>query len=181
MRELGLAVGAGIFVPEAADDLHVLVAAGHHEELFEKLWRLGQSIEAAGDKARGDEEVACAFGCGLGEEGGFDFEEALIGEEVAHDLGDAVARAQGLLHLRAAEVEIAVGEALFLGDVFVLVGGEGGRGGGGEDVKGFDGNLNFAGSHAGVDEAFALGIQAALAHCAGDGDDPFGAELAGFV
>ena len=39
--ELGLTVGAQVFVAEAAHDLEILVVAGDHQQLFEGLRRLG--------------------------------------------------------------------------------------------------------------------------------------------
>ena len=51
LRELGLAVGARVFVAEAADDLHVLVAPADHQELLEELRRLRQRVEAARHRA----------------------------------------------------------------------------------------------------------------------------------
>ena len=52
-------------------------------------------------------------GVDLGEERRFDFPESQIAEIIAHDLGHAIARAQRFLHLRPAEVEVAVGRAAF--------------------------------------------------------------------
>ena len=83
LRELGLAVGAQIFVAEAAGDLEVLVEAGDHQDLLEELRRLRQRVELAGMHAAGDEVVARAFGRGARHEGRFDFEEALRVEVVA--------------------------------------------------------------------------------------------------
>ena len=48
LGELGLPVGAGVLVAEAADDLHVLLAARGHEDLLEELRALRQGVEAAG-------------------------------------------------------------------------------------------------------------------------------------
>ena len=99
LRELGLPVGTRVFVAEAADDLHVLVAAADHQQLLEKLRRLRQRIEAAGHQARRDDEIARAFRRRFGEERRFDFPEAQVAEVIAHDLGHAIARAKRLLHL----------------------------------------------------------------------------------
>ena len=55
------AVGAGVFVPEARCDLEVAIKAGHHDQLFELLRRLGQRIELARMQARRHQEVARAF------------------------------------------------------------------------------------------------------------------------
>ena len=62
---------------------HVLVEAAHHEELLEELRPLRQRVEVAGLTRGGHEEVARAFGRALGEEGRFEFEEAVGVEVVA--------------------------------------------------------------------------------------------------
>ena len=77
LGELGLTVGAQVFVAEAARDLEVLVEAGDHEDLLEDLRRLRQRVELAGMNAAGDEVVARAFGRGARHEGRFDLVEAL--------------------------------------------------------------------------------------------------------
>src|SRR5579863_134960 len=46
LSELRLAVGAKIFVTEAANDLEVAVHASDHKKLLEKLGRLRQRVEA---------------------------------------------------------------------------------------------------------------------------------------
>ena len=65
LGELGLAVGAEVFVAEAAGDLEVAVEAGDHQDLLEDLRRLRERVEVAGVDAAGDEVVARAFGGGL--------------------------------------------------------------------------------------------------------------------
>ena len=47
LRELGLAVGAQVFVAEALGDLVVAVEARHHQQLLEQLGRLRQREEHA--------------------------------------------------------------------------------------------------------------------------------------
>lgn len=79
------------------------------------------------------------------------------------------------MHLAAAKIEVAIGEAFFLGDGLVLIRGERRRGGGAEDFQVLDADFDFAGGDFLVDE-----IGAAGGDLAGDADDPFGAELAGF-
>ena len=78
LGELRLAVGAEVFVAEAAGDLEVAVEAGDHEDLLEDLRRLRQRVERAGVDAAGDEVVACAFGGGARHERRFDLEEAVL-------------------------------------------------------------------------------------------------------
>ena len=62
LRELGLAVGAQVFVAEAAHDLEILVVAGDHQQLLERLRRLGQGVELVGRHAARHDEVAGASG-----------------------------------------------------------------------------------------------------------------------
>jgi len=78
----------------------------------------------AGEKARGDEEVAGAFGGGFGEEWGFDFPESEVAQVIAHHLGDACAGAECFLHLISPQIEIAIGQPLFLTDRLMLIGRE---------------------------------------------------------
>src|SRR5205085_2756505 len=120
LRELGLTVGAGVLVAKTADDLHVLVAAGDHQELLEKLGRLWKRIETSGHQPRGDDEIPCAFGRGFGEEWSLDFPETQIAEHIPHHLGHAVARAERLLHLDTAQVDVTMCKPFLLVNRFVL-------------------------------------------------------------
>ncbi len=61
---LGLAVGAQILVAQAARELEVAIEPGHHEDLLVELRALGQGVELAGVKARGNDVVAGALGGG---------------------------------------------------------------------------------------------------------------------
>ena len=65
LRELRLAVGAQVFIPEAASHLIILVNAAYHQQLLENLRALGQGIEGARMYAAGHEVVPCALGGGL--------------------------------------------------------------------------------------------------------------------
>ena len=108
LRELGLAVGAKVFIAEAAGDLEIFFQSGDHEELFVLLWRLGEGEEFTGREAGGNEEIARTFGRGVGKDGRFDFDETLGIEVVAGGGGDFVALADVFVHARAAEVEVAI-------------------------------------------------------------------------
>ena len=76
LGELRLAVGAQVFVAEAAGDLEILLHARDHQELLVLLRGLRQGVEAARAEARGHEEVAGAFRGRVREDRRFDFEEA---------------------------------------------------------------------------------------------------------
>ena len=176
LGELGLAVGAQVFVAEAARDLEVAVEAGDHQDLLEDLRRLRQRVEVAGMDAAGDEVVARAFGRGARHEGRFDLEEALGDEVVADGHGDAAAQREVVLHLGAAQVEVAVLQAhLFVGDG-VFGGREGRRLGFVEQQQLVGDDFDLAGGHVGVFEA-----RAAAADVAFDGDDVLGARGVGLV
>ena len=62
LRELRLAVGAQVFVAEAAHDLKIAVEARDHQDLLEQLWRLRQGVEAPVLDAAGHQIIARALG-----------------------------------------------------------------------------------------------------------------------
>ena len=92
LREFELAVGAKIFVAEAAHDLEIAVHAGNHQDLLEDLRRLRQRVKLSVMDAAGDQVVARAFGSGAREHGRFNFEEAELVERFANFEDDAVAQ-----------------------------------------------------------------------------------------
>ncbi len=120
LRELGLAVGAQVFVAEALGDLVVAVEAGHHQQLLEQLRRLRQREKHAVVHTRRHEVVARAFGRALGQHRRLDVDEAVGVEELAHLHGDAVAQHHVALHRRPAQVEHAVRQAHGLRQVLVV-------------------------------------------------------------
>ena len=117
LGELGLAVGAGRLVAEAARHLVVALEAGDHQQLLEQLRRLRQRVEGALLLAAGDEEVAGALGGRAGQDRRLDVDEALAVEELAHRRDDPVAQHQRLAHLLAAQVEVAVAQPRVLADL----------------------------------------------------------------
>ena len=121
LGEFQLAVGAQRFVAEAPRDLVVAVEAGHHQDLLEQLRGLRQRVELARVHARRHQEIARAFGRGLGEDWGFDVLEAARVQPAAQRLHQADAGAHHLLHLGAAQIEVAISEAGFLACVLVGV------------------------------------------------------------
>ena len=120
LGELGLAVGAQVFVAKALGDLVVAVKPGHHEQLLEQLGRLGQRKKLAVVHAAGHQVIARALGRALGQHGGFDIDKAIGVEKLAHFHGHAVAQHQVVLHIGAAQVQHPVGQARGLGQVVVV-------------------------------------------------------------
>ena len=62
LRELRLAVAAGVFVAVATRDLEILVKARHHQKLLVKLGALRKRIKFSGVDAAWNQVVARAFG-----------------------------------------------------------------------------------------------------------------------
>ena len=106
-----LAVGTQIFVAEAFGDLVVAVVASNHQHLLVDLGRLGQGEEMPVVYAAGHEVVARAFGGGFAQHGGFNVDKAIGIEEFANFHRHFVAQHEVALHIRAAQVKHAVGEA----------------------------------------------------------------------
>ena len=157
LGELRLAVGAQVFVAEAAHDLEILFEAADHQELLEDLRRLRQRVERAGLYAAGHQVIARAFRRGARHERRLDFEEAQVGELLAHGERDLGAQDDVALHLRPAQVHVAVLQARVFGHVDVLFHGE--RRGLGfvenPDLRGH--HLHLAGGHVRVDGFLASG------------------------
>ena len=68
----------------------------------------------------GHQIVPGPLGGGLGEDGGLDLQKAVLVEVVPGDLGDLVTGGDGLLHLRSAQVQIAVFQAQHIVGLGVL-------------------------------------------------------------
>ena len=111
LGELGLTVSPQVLVPEAPGNLEIAVKAGQHQQLLILLGGLGQGVELAGVDAAGHQIVPGALGGGLGEDGGLDLQEPVLVKVVPGDLGDLVPGGDGLLHLRAAQIQIAILQA----------------------------------------------------------------------
>ena len=120
LGEFGLAVSAQVFVTEALGDLVVAVVAGHHQELFEQLRRLGQRKELAVMHAARHEVIARALRGAFGEHGSFDVNKTVFVQELAHFHGHAVTQHQVVLHVRATQVEHAVCQARSLRQVLFV-------------------------------------------------------------
>ncbi len=129
LGELGLAVGSQVLIAEAAGDLEIAVEAGDHQQLLVELGRLGQGVEVPRVHPAGNQEVAGSLGRAAAQDGRLDLEEALLAQDVAHELAEAVADDEDPLHLGPAEVEEAILEAkLFVGLGPVHLEGRRGRG-----------------------------------------------------
>ena len=174
LRELGLTIGAQVFVAETFHDLVVAVEARDHEQLLEDLRRLRQREELARVRARRHQIVARAFRRRLGEHRRFDVDEAGVIEIVAHGARDLVAQAQALRHVLAAQVDVAVLEAHLFAHVLVEL--ERQRLGAVERDQLARQQLHLAGGEVGVG-----GAGGALAHQAADLHHELVAQLLGLI
>ena len=86
----------------------VAVVAGDHQDLLVELRRLRQGVERARLDAAGHQIIAGAFGRAAAEHRRLDVDEALLVAVVPHDLDHPVPQEHGPLHLRPAEVEVAI-------------------------------------------------------------------------
>ena len=110
--ELGkfrLAVGAGILIAEAFDNLEVPLHAADHEELFQLLGRLRQSIELAGVQPARHKVIAGPFRRALDEYRRFDFDKVALIETIADELHNMMTQDDIVPHLFPAQIEVAVG------------------------------------------------------------------------
>ena len=109
-----LTVGTQIFITEAAGNLEIAFVSAYHQQLFENLRRLGKRIELAGIHTAGHQIVPGPFRRALAQHGGLDFQKTIVVHIVPHQLGHFVTQDQIGLHLRTAQVQIAVFQAQIL-------------------------------------------------------------------
>ena len=172
LGELWLTIGPHVFVAEAASYLEVALNPRNHQQLFQLLWRLGESVKRSRMQTAGHQEVPSPFRGALDEYGCLDFEELPRIKKVPDVLDHPVAQDQILLHRGAPKVKVAVAEtealvsAGFLGDVERrgqrLV----------EHRNRFCHHFEVAGRHR-----FVFTSRRPLAHMALHLDDPFLAEV----
>ena len=114
LGELRLAVGAQIFVTEAARNLVVTIHAGHHQQLLENLRRLRQRVELPRVHPAGHQVIARAFRRGLGQDRCLKLGIARRLQVMAYGLVHARSDAHVVLHAWAPQIQVAVAQADFL-------------------------------------------------------------------
>ena len=157
LGELGLAIGAQIFIAEAAGDLVVALQPGHHQQLLHLLRRLGKGVEFAGMHTAGDDEVAGAFGRALEQNWRLHVKETCPVQVIADEGDNAVAKDEVALHALPAQVQIAVFEPHRVGDLAILVDREGRGASGVEHLQRLGADLDLARVQIGVDQPFGPG------------------------
>ena len=120
LREFGLAVSAQVFITEALGDLVVAVKTGHHQQLLEQLGALRQGKKMTVMDPAGHQVVARAFGRGLAQHRGFDVNETVGIQKLAHFHRHAVAQHQVVLHVGAAQIQHPVRQARGLAQVLIV-------------------------------------------------------------
>ncbi len=113
LRELRLTVGAQVFIAEAAHDLKVLVEVRDHQDLLEELRRLRQRVKRSRINAARHQIVARALRRGARHKGRLDLEEALIRKILPDGQRHFVPQFDIGLHLRAAQIDVAILEPDF--------------------------------------------------------------------
>ena len=111
MGKFRLAVGAQVFIAKTAGNLVIAVHAGHHQQLLKQLRGLRQGIKLARLDACRHQKIARALGRGLGEHRRFNVEKIALIQVVAQGAGQAGTQANVVLHLRAAQIQVAVSKA----------------------------------------------------------------------
>src|SRR6266511_3867472 len=127
LGELGLTVGPQCLVAEAPDDLVVPVQPGHHEDLLEQLWGLGQRVERAGLQPGRDQKVPGPLRCRPGQHRRLHLDERPLFEvppDLAQDPGPEPHRGR---HLGPPEIQVPVAQAGPLLVLDAVLDGERGR------------------------------------------------------
>ena len=108
LGELGLPIGAQVFVAEAPCDLEVLVVAGNHEQLLVQLWALRQREELAVEDAARHEIIPRSLRRTLAEQRRLEFQEPAGIEVIADHFVHAVAQNHNPLERAPPQVEVAI-------------------------------------------------------------------------
>jgi len=114
-----LSVGPQIFVTEALCNLHISIAASHHQQLLEQLRRLRQRIKPAYVHPARNQIISGPFRSRLDQHRRFNFCKALLVKVISRDLCDIVTKSEILLHLQLPQIEISVFETKVV--VYVIV------------------------------------------------------------
>ena len=101
-------VRAQIFIPEAPYDLIIPVKPAYHEELLEKLRRLGQGIEQTFVDPAGDQVVPGSFRGTLCEERSLHLHETSLIEESSHKGSNSMPNLKGMQDLGPSQFKVAV-------------------------------------------------------------------------
>ena len=110
-----------------------------------------ERVELARLEAAGNQEVPGSLRGALGEDGSLDLDEGFTLQVAAHRLDDPIPQDEVALHVRAAQIYVAVLEAQGLVHLQTILGKERGRLGGGQHLHLIHGDLYRAGGHVGVD------------------------------
>ncbi len=165
LRELDLTVGAEVLIPIALGHLVVPLHPGHHQQLFEQLRALGQSVEGALLVAARHQHVPGPFRRRGDEGGGLDLEKPEFVHHPPHDRHRLGAGLEVGRHRGPAQIEIPVLEPDPLVEFDPVLDHERQRFRRGEDDQIVGLHLDLAGRKVEVDGSFRPGLDGA-----GDGD-----------
>ena len=154
----GRTIRARVLITETRGNLEILVKARHHNQLFELLRGLGQSVELSRMQAARHQKIARAFGGRGSDDRGLIFAKSLVPHAAAH--GGHHIRAQGhvLLQLFAAQIEIAVLQTGLFGVFLIAKDHQGQLGCRAQDFDLADKNLDLTGGQFGVHKLRVAGF-----------------------
>ena len=145
--ELWLTVSAQVFIAETLGNLKIAIESTHHQELFQGLWTLWQSIELTGIHTAGHHEVTCAFRSTSNKYWSLNLYKVLIVEEVTNQDGHTVTQFKILSHNSTAQVKISVFHADIISTVSIIFNSEWRCKALAQHVELFGKNFNIASRH----------------------------------
>ena len=170
LRKFGLTVGTQIFVAETFHNLEIAVESADHQQLFQCLRTLRQSVELPLIHAARHHKIARAFGRGVDQNGRFYLQKSLFVEIAAHLESHFVAQFEIFAHARTPQVEVTIFHAQVVAAVGFVFDGERRRGSLVQHVQFGNDDFDIARGHIGI---FAV----ALGHCTGYLNNVFAPEV----
>ena len=174
LRKFGLTVGTQIFVAETFHNLEIAVESADHQQLFQCLRTLRQSVELPLIHAARHHKIARAFGRGVDQYGRFHLQKSLFVEIAAHLESHFVAQFEIFAHARTPQVEVTIFHAQVVAAVGLVFDGERRRGSLVQHVQFGNDDFDIARGHIGI---FAV----ALGHCTGYLNNVFAPEVICFL
>ena len=108
LGKLRLTVCPQVLVPEAFCKLEIAVASGAHEKLLEKLGRLRQRVEMPVVDTAWHKVIPGSLRCASHKNRRLDLKKSLFCKELAGQCGHLASHQQVSLHVRSAQIQIAV-------------------------------------------------------------------------
>src|SRR6185436_4168823 len=108
--ELKLPIRPLVLVPKTASELIIPLDTSDHQNLFELLRGLRQSVKSAWLTAIWHQEFASSFRCAFEQDRCLDFEKTAFIHENAHGCGDLAPQPEMMCHFGPAQIQIPVSQ-----------------------------------------------------------------------